>query len=725
MEEFLRWHTAQPMQSASLPLAEPPVPESSATVLRGLRSMRRFMVATALVAIGLFAAFAAYRHQQLHEQATVRLERALAISHEHALRVLDTNDTLALHVLSLLGSDSETALRQREGELHRRLADLQRNKTQVQSIWAVGADGLPIATSRFAQAPRDRDIGGMAYFQWHRDKRGGVFASAVMQDPAGGKFFNISRGRYDADGRFAGIVSVGLHASYFTRFHEELSAEEPGLAITLFRGDGEVYSRWPELANAPARMSPRGEVLSRVLQGETSGRVESVSSLDGNKRIILFRKLGDYPIYIGTGREFAAINAEWLREITRVAGFVMLPLLALVVAAYLALKRTREAVDSTRRLEQESLARRKAEEALFQAQKMEALGRLTGGVAHDFNNALMIISANLHLLRAAAPTAPARFADAIARAVASSTKLTRQLLAFSRRQALAPRDVSLQEHLPTLRDLLAPVLGSKVRLAIEVQPGTPPIRVDVAELELALINVAVNARDAMPGGGEFHLGAAAAPGGMVAIEARDTGSGMDAETLRRAMEPFFTTKPMGQGTGLGLSQVHGLCARAGGDLQLQSTPGAGTTVRMLFPRSAGKPAPQAAPAPDERVQGTVLLVEDNPDVASVVATVLQRMGCDVVHRQEADQAIAWLAEHGDGCDLLLTDVVMPGERDGVALAQLVRAHHPHIRILLMTGYSQQIEEIHRLGLDVLAKPFEPHELARALRSALAREPAAA
>jgi len=310
--------------------------------------------------------------------------------------------------------------------------------------------------------------------------------------------------------------------------------------------------------------------------------------------------------------------------------------------------------------------------------------------------------------------------------VASSTKLTRQLLAFSRRQALAPRDVALQEHLPTLRDLLTPVLGSKVKLFIEVDPGTAPIRVDVAELELALINLAVNARDAMPVGGEFHLKAfRSRVTGPVVIEARDSGLGMDAQTLRRAMEPFFTTKPVGQGTGLGLSQVHGLCARAGGDLQLESQPGAGTTVRLQFPASGGRPSPAPQAMPDEQVQATVLLVEDNADVANVVATVLQRMGCEVIHRVEADEAIAWLAEHSQDCDLLLTDVVMPGERDGLQLAQLVRMHHPHVRILLMTGYAQQIEEIAAQGLDVLAKPFEPGELAQALRRLLAKAEALA
>jgi len=395
---------------------------------------------------------------------------------------------------------------------------------------------------------------------------------------------------------------------------------------------------------------------------------------------------------------------------------VMLPVLALVLAAYLALKRTRETLDSARRLQDESVARRKAEEALFQTQKMEALGRLTGGVAHDFNNALMVISGNLHLLRLAAPQAPAKYGDAIARAVASSVKLTRQLLAFSRRQALAPQNVSLQAQMQTLPDLLSPVLGSQVELTVDVAPDTRPVHVDAAELELALINLAVNAKDAMPSGGRFTLRAFNVPGAdQVAIEAVDTGQGMDAETLRRALEPFFTTKPVGKGTGLGLSQIHGLCVRAGGDVRIDSSPGKGTTVRMIFPAS-DVPA-ETLDTPDSdgpSLDCSVLVVEDNEDVAAVVRNVLQGKGCRVVHRQDVSSALEWLQTHAHTCDLLLTDVVMPGPGDGVQLAEIVRERYPRLKVLLMTGYAQQIDQIAAHGFDVLPKPFDPAALSKTI-----------
>jgi signal transduction histidine kinase/ActR/RegA family two-component response regulator len=696
-----------------------------------LRSLRIFMLACVLVAIVLFAAFAASRYRQMQQEAEVRLQRTLAIAHEHALRVLDTNDALLRHTLALVRGEDDAQVAAQRVALHQQLVEMAAGKPQIQSIWVQGPDGKALATNRFAEPPTHTNVADRPYFAWHQQKKGGVFVSGVMS--AGGeRFFNISRGRYRQNGDFAGLVSVGLFARYFTQFHEQLSANEPGVAVTLFRRDGLVYSRWPELANQPESMSPRSEVLARVTAGEASGVIRNVSSLDGQQRLILFQQLGDYPVYIGIGRELGVIRSEWMGELARVAGFVVVPVLLLVLAAYLALRRTRDALEAAQKLQEESAARRQVEEALLQAQKMEALGRLTGGVAHDFNNALMVISGNLHLLRRTQPTVSQKYVDAIGRAVDSATKLTRQLLAFSRRQALAPEVISLQERLPALRELLVPTLGSRVALHIEVPPATSPVRVDPAELELALINLAVNARDAMPEGGSFRLSAGerrGEDGATVWIEAADSGEGMPPEVLARAFDPFFTTKPLGKGTGLGLSQVQALCRRAGGDVTIATAPGEGTRVRLEFPACGEAPT---APAPlqgqEPSIGKSVLLVEDNAEVAAVVAPVLEKLGCRVVHRESGDAALAWLAEGAGRVDLLLTDVVMPGSMDGVALVQAVKQRYPRLKVLMMTGYAEQVDAIGELGYEVLPKPFSPRSLADALDRVLnagAAAPAAA
>lgn len=697
-------------------------PDVAAT---SLRSLHVFMAACVAVALLLFVAFAAYRYGQLEDEAEVRLQRTLAIAHEHALRVLDTNETLLRHALAMVQEDDDTRVLARRATLHGQLREMASGKPQIQSIGVQGPDGKPLVSTRLADPPGAINVSDRAYFRWHRDHKGGVAASSVM-NVAGERFFNISRGRYRSNGDFAGLVSVGLYSSYFGAFHEQLGADEKGIAITLFRDDGVVYSRWPELPNLPERMSPKGEVLSRVIAGETTGVIRSVSSLDQQDRMILFRRLGDYPVYLGIGREMRVIHEEWLRELARVAGFVVVPVLLLVFAAYMVLRRTRDALAAARRLQEESTARRQVEEALLQAQKLEALGRLTGGVAHDFNNALMVIAGNLHLLRKQ-PGTPQQYADAIGRAVDSAAKLTRQLLAFSRRQPLAPEVISLQQRLPTLRDLLQPTLGSRVRLAIEVDPGTPAICVDPAELELALINLAVNARDAMPEGGSFRISAGARDG-RVWIEAADTGEGMPAEVAARAFDPFFTTKPLGKGTGLGLGQVQSLCKRAGGDTALQSRPGGGTRVTMFFPASPLLPDPPGGGVEDDAPLGhSVLLVEDNAEVAAVIVPVLEKLGCKVVHQPSADAALEWLAQHHAQVDVLLTDVVMPGSRDGIALVKIVQQRYPSLKPVVMTGYAEQIDAIARMGHEVLPKPFSPKSLAEALRRiggrAAARKPA--
>ncbi|MCE3271219.1 MAG: response regulator [Ramlibacter sp.] len=694
-------------------------PDVGATSLRALRI---FVLASATVALLLFAAFAGYRYQQMQREAEVRLQRTLAIAHEHALRVLDTNETLLRYAMALVREEDDAAIVAQRGALHLQLKEMTAGKPQVQSIWVRGPDGRALVTNRSPDPDAAANVSDRPYFAWHRDKRGGVFVGGVM-DGQGMGFFNISRGRYRSNGDFAGVVSVGLFTSYFSQFHAQLAADEPGVAITLFRDDGLVYSRWPELPNQPPRMSPKGEVLSRVIAGETAGVIRSVSSLDGQQRLILFRKLGDYPVHIGIGRELGVIRSEWMGELARVAGFVMLPVLLLVFAAYVALRRTRDAIDAARRLQEESVARRQVEEALLQAQKMEALGRLTGGVAHDFNNALMVIAGNLHLLRLAQPAAPPKYADAIGRAVESATKLTRQLLAFSRRQALAPEVISLQERLPSLRDLLQPTLGSGIVLEIAVEPSTPAIVVDPAELELALINLAVNARDAMPEGGRFRLSAGSskgAKGTQVWIEAADTGEGMPPAVVAKAFEPFFTTKPLGKGTGLGLSQVQALCRRAGGDVTLDSQPARGTRIRLHFPASELQPAPGgAAEAATGPIGKSVLLVEDNPEVAAVIVPVLQKLGCRVVHRDSADAAVEFLGQADVQVDLLLTDVVMPGGSDGIELVEHVKSRYPGLKVLVMTGYAERIDTIAAMGHEVLPKPFTPRSLSEALQRVLA------
>ncbi|AEG94499.1 candidate histidine kinase, hybrid [Ramlibacter tataouinensis TTB310] len=370
----------------------------------------------------------------------------------------------------------------------------------------------------------------------------------------------------------------------------------------------------------------------------------------------------------------------------------------------------------------------KAQRIVVQNQRLEAIGHLTGGVAHDFNNLLMVVSNNVHLLRRQRPELQGSTPLAgIERAVATGTKLTRQLLAFARRQALRPELIRLQDRLPDLMDLVRPTLHGGIEVRCEVDPATPLVRVDPAEFELALINLAVNARDAMEQGGRLSFRARPAPGGLAVIEVADTGKGIEPQVMARVFEPFFTTKPVGHGTGLGLSQVYGFAAQAQGRAEIESEPGRGTVVRLCLPAATTQEAVcdgQEAADPGSSVgDGLLLLVEDNLELAAVTQDMLRQSGYAVRHVASGDEARALLAA-GEPFEAVLSDMRMPGRTSGLDLASWLRQQGDQIPIVLMTGYSAELERAGRLQFEVVSKPCPPEQLLAMLRQAVERARAA-
>jgi PAS domain S-box-containing protein len=370
-------------------------------------------------------------------------------------------------------------------------------------------------------------------------------------------------------------------------------------------------------------------------------------------------------------------------------------------------------------------------EQLAQSQKMEALGQLTGGIAHDFNNLLMIVSGYAQLLQSRlVEPKDVQAVEAIRTAANRGEKLTRQLLAFSRRQQLMPVVVDLRSRIDVVRDMLAPSLRGNIELICDIEAKIWPVEVDLGELELALVNVAVNARDAMPDGGTITLsarnvvlkpGSAAGKlqGKFVALAIVDTGTGMPPEVLQRVFEPFYTTKPVGKGTGLGLSQVHGFASQSGGAVTLSSEPGRGTVVTIYLPRSANAAladAGEGAASSGDAAQGTVLVVEDSRDVAEVTSALLEQLGYRVVRAENAAEALRHL-QQGIGVDLLFSDIVMPGGVDGLGLAQICREQFPEIPVLLTSGFSEAAQAADG-RFDILRKPFELAALERAIEGAL-------
>jgi signal transduction histidine kinase/ActR/RegA family two-component response regulator len=388
-----------------------------------------------------------------------------------------------------------------------------------------------------------------------------------------------------------------------------------------------------------------------------------------------------------------------------------------------------EAVDITKR--------RQSEEALRQSQKMDAIGQLTGGVAHDFNNLLTIVrSATDFLRRHDLPEERRRrYVDAIAETVDRASKLTTQLLAFARRQPLKPQLFDVGAQVDNVVQLVRPLVGSRIRITTEISRQTHFAFADIAQFETALINLAINARDAMNGEGHLHMavdivdgmpalrGHSSRGGPFIAVSVEDSGSGIAPEHLTAIFEPFFTTKEVGKGTGLGLSQAFGFARQSGGDITVESVPGKGATFTIYLPLAdaPGDAATSEGPGHPPTVSGRgyrVLVVEDNDEVGRFSTELLEDLGYTVRRVANAEAALQVLADDEFAADLVFSDVIMPG-MNGVALAGLIRERHPGLPVVLTSGYSNVLAENAHRGFELIQKPYSVEALSRVLRKTMA------
>ena len=385
--------------------------------------------------------------------------------------------------------------------------------------------------------------------------------------------------------------------------------------------------------------------------------------------------------------------------------------------------------------------RRDAEEALGQAQKMEALGQLTGGIAHDFNNLLQVIVGYADILASGLEKPDAdrarlgRATDNIRQAADRATTLTQQLLAFARKQRLDGRAVNLNTLIEGMGEMVARSVGEAVTIELDLAEDLWNCRVDPTQAEVAILNVLINARDAMPQGGTVRITTennAVVPSGKigplragryVSVAIRDTGTGIPPAVLARVMDPFFTTKEEGKGTGLGLSMVYGFAKQSGGAAQIDSVVGGGTTVRLSFPATDGDASLPAKPATrtiDRQGTETILIVDDREDVAELARTILRDFGYTTLIAGNASEALEIL-DSSERVDLLFTDLIMPGGMNGVLLAREARRRQPTLKVLLATGYAEASLERTDIGgseFDLLNKPYRRTELVRRVRAIL-------
>ena len=695
-----------------------------------------FVVALALsVALpgALFAWVAWNRADDARAAAEDTARRTVAVLREHALRTFEIAEVLAIQTAERLAGRDSASLESDPG-LHRQLAGLVGSVDSVTAIAVVDANAVVRASSREPQPP-NISLADREYIRALQSGEDVFIGRQVVGRVSNERLITLGRRRSTADGNFDGAILVGIPLAHFTVFWEQFT---PTLAhvIPMIREDGELLVR--HAGEEPRRLAPDGPFM-RQIQRASEGLYTAVSNVDGVERLNAYAKVGDYPVYVSFSVETGAVAQSWRGELAPYAWFTAMAILALLATSLTLLRFTRHGWVSAERwrrtanrLQQEMDRRQAAEERLRQAQKMEIVGRITGGVAHDFNNLLQVLSNNLTLAERTANEDAARpFLRAAFQTVERAGGLTRQLLAFSRRQPLDPRPLDALELVHAMSGMLRTTLGTSVRLHLEGEPQTWPAMVDRHEAEMAILNLAVNARDAMPEGGTLTIRVAnhsarspdrrvpdLEPGDYVAISVADTGTGMAPEILRRAIDPFFTTKDVGKGSGLGLSQVHGFAAQSGGSVAIRSRPGSGTTVTLYLPRategallSAGRP-PAGDPAGTHA--GTVLLVDDDDAVRNGIATNLGELGYRVLQAADGVTALERL-DDGD-IDILVTDYAMPG-MTGAELIRRARRKPQAVRTLLITGYADLPPE-ERADMELLHKPFRSEELAERIATVL-------
>lgn len=720
----------------------------------GSRRSRLFSVSRSLqiMAAAVFLAILAVTYQQLAElrsttlaethRQMARLDMVLA---EQTGRAIETIDFILRGTIERPQSDG-TAPPLTAEALRRRIMGVR----QLLAIDMVDPQGQVVVSTRAGSDLTLPPAGLALLARQAAEPNAGLLFSEPIRLSDGTWTVLVARRFDDSAWHFTGIGVAWLNLLYFEDFYKAVELTENG-AIILHRRDGLVLARYPHaealMGTSYADQPPFRDILSRAI----AGTVEMDSPLDGSRRILAIRALRAFPLAVNVSVDEAGVLRQWRRQTWILAGAALVLALLTTGLLFQLARRSRDvevllrqagtardaAESANTRLVVQMDERARAEAALRQAQRVEAVGQLTGGVAHDFNNLLTVLLGNIELLQANPLSAPfAQRLNTMRSAADRGARLTAQLLAFARRQPLMPRAVDLGQTILDMQPLLHSAVGSQVTIIIALEPNTPPARVDPTQIELVVLNLAINARDAMPQGGTLTLAIrsetlassdrpdAPPAGSYVCLRVSDTGSGMSPEIQARAFEPFFTTKGPGAGSGLGLSQVYGVARQSGGIARIESQPGKGTTVEVLLPRAAdnemaASPIQMSAAAFGQQAgHAHILVVDDNPDVRITTALLLRRMGYRVTEASAAGPALGILRDDSS-IDLLLSDVIMPGTT-GPELVEQARQLRPELPVLFFSGYADPATIAGAGPLThLLRKPFRPGELATAIEVLLA------
>jgi two-component system, NtrC family, sensor kinase len=695
---------------------------------QSIRLLQGVLVASAALPALLFAYASWESYSTARTTADRQIAQARDVLTEHGLKVFEAVERSIAEINEIVRGMNDAEIVANGERLHGRLKRLADASSQIKSLWIFDASGRALVNSIEYPIAR-QDFSDRDYFKAHVKEDIGTFVGEVLhpRPPYGGApFFGVSQRRTSSNGSFNGVIQASLLPEYFEGFYAKIG-RRPGSYFSLIRAqDGLLLARYPKL-DRDVRLAPDGDLLKAMRANPAEGTLSLTSKIDGQERTVSYLKLPTVPLYVVAGVDGWAVRDEWLAQVGRYLMIGLPATAALMLAIGVALRRTR-------RLYEEATRRQAAEDALKQAQRLEALGQLTGGVAHDFNNMLMVIGGAASKLKPMAQTAKERRSlDMIEQAVHKGENLTRKLLSFSRRRTLTAHVIDAAAHIEGLRGVLEQSVGGDVALHIHVPRVLIPIKVDPSELEIALINLTLNARDAMPDGGDIVIDVqrvrpphadlpGRTSGEFAVISVSDTGSGVPENIRDRIFEPFFTTKPLDKGTGLGLSQVYGFAKQSGGVVNVTSETDRGARFTIALPVTDERLEIVAPQKPAEITAhlspARVLLVEDNADVATIAADYLGQCGCTVVRADNAETAVRTLNERDD-IDLVFSDIAMPG-MSGLELGRLIRDHYPEIPVVLATGYSDKASRAVEEGFLLLEKPYSLDALKRGLAAATER-----
>jgi signal transduction histidine kinase len=561
--------------------------------LQGLARSRRRSLALLCIGIPavLFGAAAWYDHEVSLRAAREQVSSTADALAEHARTVLSSAELVLDRVADRIGGASYDSLAA-SSWLHDHLLRIARELPEVESVFVVDPGGHIAASSR--AYPMERyDVSMRDYFVVARNGSTSAYVSAPFRGKLSGTVaFTVSKPLI-RNGKFDGVIAVTLFPGYFHDFYRSVLKHPDAAAAALVRSDGHVLVRYPETSRDILRLAPDDPLMQVVAGNMQSGTLWATSSISGRDEVAEYRRVEHQPLYAVFALDRQAYLRPWYWRVAAWAAFATLAGAAMFLAMDQVTRRLEREKEQLRLLLAEGERRREAESRLLQSQKFEALGQVTGGVAHDFNNLLGAIMGALTMLRRrASDPKEVELLRLAEEAADKGAKITQQMLAFARRQSIEAEIVDINEAVKGMSELLRHTVGSGVTIHYELAQDVPPARIDPVGFEMAILNLATNARDAMPQGGTLIIsttrcaGEADRAGDAIAVAVSDDGTGMPDEVRQRALEPFFTTKRPGRGTGLGLASVYGFATQAGGTVSIQSSVGRGTTVRIILPSAS-------------------------------------------------------------------------------------------------------------------------------------------